>query len=952
MSLLDCVTTAAGGLTSGLPDLSSLTSRLSSFASAFEQTTRLVKLRLAAGSCIPANTLLPHRLTGHEAINEGFRYELEAVSSDADIELKCLLGVPVEVTILTDAGAEHGICGLVTEVSQVGADGGFATYRLVIESALSALRHRRACRVYTATNVRDLTKKILSEHIDGNAVIGASFHVDDRCAAEYVERPFWMQYNESDFDYLKRLWAREGISFVVVPSAESSGDHPQHTLILFDDPMDLDANTCGAARFHRADGTEQKDAITEWKARRFLQSGNVSRASWNHATASMMTATEPTEIQQGENGDALASTLEGYRHHMPLEDGEAGVLDRRTQIRMKALVGKAKHFEGEGTMRTFQTGSWFTLTQHPVHDQDPEQDREFMITSLDTTAVNNLPKDLTEGLPGLPGAAGLSSPSGLGGQLLKQAAKGATKPEPPCANRFTCVRRGIPILPDEIDPPRPGLLSARVVGPENEEVHVDDLHRIKVRFLFTRAEEHPESGAGDTDADSAWVRLSQMWCSQGFGSSFIPRVGDEVLIQFLGHDPDKPLVAGGISNGVKVPTAFTDVSGLPGDKTLSGIRSKMIHGQGGNELILDDTPKELRTRLACDHLASQLNLGYLVKPRCGGASFPLGEGFELKTEAWGALRADKGMLVTTDGGMSDHLENAPLTSQLDSSIGLSKTLSEVSEHHKAHQPAAIKTSQDIKKVLEGTQRQGTGAKARNVAAFSEPVLALSSPTGIVAATPSNQTISAGQDIHATSGKDTNMTVGGRLAMAIKEAWSVFTSNAGLKLIAGESDITLRAHDGELNATADQGMRVIAINGTLELFAKNGITLATPGAKFQVKDGNINIEGVNCNVYASGVNMTAPQTANVDLPKLPKSSIPEQKLNFDLNLFDTPGPQGHPLAHAPWKIAKGPEPFGLDSIEDENLIAEGETDEKGHIPLTPAQEEVLAKVYCTHPSRTW
>ena len=226
------------------------------------------------------------------------------------------------------------------------------------------------------------------------------------------------------------------------------------------------------------------------------------------------------------------------------------------------------------------------------------------------------------------------------------------------------------------------------------------------------------------------------------------------------------------------------------------------------------------------------------------------------------------MLLSTGGGMSDHLENSPLTAQLGSSIDLSKTLSGASENHKAEKLASIQASQDLTKALEATKRQGRGAQAKNVAAYSEPVLALSSPTGIVAATPAHQAISAGQSIHATSGKDTNLAVGGKLVMAIKGMWSVFTSNAGMKLLAGKSGIALRAHDGELNATADQALKVLALNGTLELLARNGITLATPGAKFQIKDGDINIEGQNCNVYTSTVNMTAPQKAEAPLPVLP------------------------------------------------------------------------------------
>ena len=423
----------------------------------------------------------------------------------------------------------------------------------------------------------------------------------------------------------------------------------------------------------------------------------------------------------------------------------------------------------------------------------------------------------------------------------------------------------------------------------------DHLYSIKVRFLFTRGHEHLESGAGDTDADSAWVRLAQMWASQGFGSSFIPRVGDEVLIQFAGHDPDKPVVAGCISNGVKVPTTFSDVSSLPADKTLSGIRSRMFHGTGGNELVLDDTPNDLRARLACDHLASQLNLGYLVKPRCGGASTPLGEGFELKTEAWGALRTAKGMLLTTDSGDTDALENGPLTSQLQQSIELSRTLSDASTQHETDALDTIPTTEGLKKTLEATKRQGTGPKGRNVAAFDRPVLALSSPVGIVSATPSNHALSAGRELHATSGLDTNLAVGGRLVMAIADAWNVFTAKAGMKLLAGKNDITLRAHETQLKATADQSLKLIAIDGTLELAAKNGLTLATPGAKFQLKDGEINIEGKNCNVYTQTVIQLGPKKADAALPALPKGEVYDQY--YTVKDQDT----GEPLANIEYEM---------------------------------------------------
>jgi type VI secretion system secreted protein VgrG len=270
---------AAKGLASGLADPSSL---LASFASAFSQGSQALKLHCSSDAGIPAGTLLPHRLTGHQGINQGLHLELEVVSNDASLELKTLLGVAVQVSIVTDAGSEHELSGLVTEVHQEGSEGGFASYRLVIEDGLSILRLARSARVAMDVDVLDLTDTILQAHLDDNPVLAAAFQVDNRCKASYPDRPFWMQFNETDADYLRRIWAREGISYVVMSAEGSTPDHPQHVLVLFDDPMDLDQNASSTVRFHRSDSTEQADTITGWNGRRTLQSGSVARSAWDH----------------------------------------------------------------------------------------------------------------------------------------------------------------------------------------------------------------------------------------------------------------------------------------------------------------------------------------------------------------------------------------------------------------------------------------------------------------------------------------------------------------------------------------------------------------------------------------------------------------------------------------------------------------------------------------------
>lgn len=446
MSLIGDAMGAAKGLIPGLP--SGLGDLLSSFASAFTQETRLLKLEFGSGSGIAEGRLLPHRLQGWEEINEGFRYELEALSSDSSIPLDSLLGTIARVTILTDTQEEREICGLVTEARQEGSDGGFATYRLVIESGLAVLRHRITSRVFPGGNVHEVTQKILDEHLASNSILASSFALEDRCRGDYAERPFWMQFNESDEAYLKRIWAREGISFALVPSPEGSADHPQHTLVLFDDPLDLDQNPCRSARYHRADGTENRDTVTSWSSCRLLQAGAVNRIGWNHASSSMAAASQESHIEQG----PLASTLEDYLPHLPLEDQTPEAVDKAAQTRMKALEGRMEGFHGEGTVRAFQAGTWFQLEDHPIQDADPTGDQAFVILRLETEAENNLPKDLQSTLSHL---LGLSTP---------QASPSPT--QLPCRNRFDCVRRTSPILPQEHPAPRPGLLSARASGPE------------------------------------------------------------------------------------------------------------------------------------------------------------------------------------------------------------------------------------------------------------------------------------------------------------------------------------------------------------------------------------------------------------------------------------------------------------------------------------------------------
>ena len=636
------------------------------------QTTRLVELHPSADSGIPDSKLLAHRITGYEAINEGFRFEIEVMSSDAFIELKELEAVPTQVTILTASGTKRQINGVITEVRSEGSDGSLALYRLVLEPVTVALKLGRTSRVYLGKTDLEAALLLLNEELQNNSVFSSCLNIDNRCKGTFPTREFIFQCDENKWDFIRRRLAKIGVSFVFAPTQDGSPDFPQHTLILFTNPHDLEENEAGAVRFHRADGTEQTDAITHWYAKRTLQCGKVTRRTWNHNMGSISTTTEDLQSDQGQFGNALASTIEDYRHEAPLEHDDLEAHEAHTVTRSQGKDQRTKAFAGEGSVRDFQVGTTFTLIEHPVHDQDSSQSREFVLTRVELDAQNNLPKTLAEGLRGL-------------SKAFNSVSDGDTKNRDQVyQNRFECIRLGIPILPEEFPGPNPGLQTATVVGPGNEAVHTDQLGRIKVWLHCARGEDHPEAGATGTDKDSFWIRLVQPWSSQGMGGAFLPRTGDEVLLNFLANDPDKPVIVGVLPGGVRPPGCFSDASSLPGDKALSGFRSRALGGLSGNEFLLDDTPQELRARIASDHAATALNLGCIVHPRKNGSAAPKGEGAELRTDASVAIRGGNGVLISADarpGAGGTQLSRDEALGHLSAALELTKTAGDLGGQH-------------------------------------------------------------------------------------------------------------------------------------------------------------------------------------------------------------------------------------------------------------------------------
>ena len=664
------------------------------------------------------NQVFLQRIEGKHQLNDGLHAELICLSTNLHIALKQFIGVQLAVDQVTDSGQLFRMTGIVTEACYGQSDGALTLYKLTLNDATNLWHKRRNSRVFMNKTIVEVTEVLFKEWQEKSPLFAASLSLDlNGLKQSYDVRPFVMQHNESDYDFLTRLWRSEGISWLI-DEAELFVPHfsipiQSQKLRLIDDNSQYQALARRSIRYHRSSATEYQDSITGFVAVRSLQPTAVHLQRW-----------QPDALAQDEGAGSVITThshstsfdsvslgLEQAWHVSPawMQDlkGEDQAtasgnsqLEKQNQILNDRYAFQAKFFKAYSSVRDSQVGYWFNLIDHPEINQHDVVDQEFLIIAKTFYNQNNLPKDLQQQVR----------------QLLKQSRWHALEDEEAerQANELTLIRRQIKITP-EYDPLQHRPIAypqrAKVVGPEGETIYVDEWGRIKVRFLFTRSDDHGHdggAGSNDNDTDSAWVDVLTPWAGEGYGARFLPRIGEVVVIDFFDGNIDRPFVTGRIHEAQRSPTKF-DVKGqLPDTKKLSGIRSQEISGSGFNQLRFDDTTGQISTQLQSSHAATQLNLGNLSHPKEQETSQGRGEGFELRTDAWGAVRAGKGMLISTyvqEQAIADHLEAAQAQSLLSQGYESMKMLSEVAAKQ---QTDALNVINRLPKFIQSLELKTTG----------------------------------------------------------------------------------------------------------------------------------------------------------------------------------------------------------------------------------------------------
>ncbi|MBN3763689.1 type VI secretion system Vgr family protein [Burkholderia sp. Ac-20365] len=780
------------------------------------QGDRLLKLDTLLGS----DVLVPQRVVGNSRVGRHFEFTLDVVSMSSNIELKKLIAQPVTLWIQQSDKSYLPHNGFVHTARRLGSDSTLTSYQIGFASWMHFLKFRRDQRIWQDVSVEEIVSDVFNAHpqAQGRFQFALSRQLPTRS---------YCRQDEYDWNFVHRLLESEGL-YGFWQQAE---DGKSHTLVIADNLSSFKPTSPKTVSFYRAGTNSETDALTQWSGTRTLQSALLTTRTFDYKSPTGVYNPKGTSVPTMPSQGALPAQAEVYEYTGAYTYGEQDRGDQLSRIRVEEWESRAKRFHGVGGMRGIDAGQRFTLSGHPDHDRDAADQREFAVIETVWAIENNLP--VSSDAPVFPhslqqAVAGLRSAPSV---LISDGSQGFYRVDIE-AQRTTVPYRS----PFEHAKPDVQLESAIVVGLQNEEVYTDELNRIKVRFIWDRL------NSGDERA-SCWLRVVQSDSGGGYGGVHLPRVGEEVLVDYVDGDCDRPIVVARVYNGATQPQWHSN--GL-----LSGYRSKEFGGSGYNQMVMDDATEQNRLQLYSSSANSYLHMGYLIAQNGNERGGYLGSGFDLNSDAYGAIRAGQGIYVSTHAksATSQQLDVSEAHTQITNAQSVLDALSQASETHQAE--SFLDGQNALKDFAKATLSSATGASASggNTAgggtgsanAFSEPVMLMASPAGIALSTQQSTHIAANEQINLVAGQSVHVATGKSLIASIAQKLSLFAQNAGMKLFAGQGKVEIQAHDDNIEVTAQKSVKLISATQTIEGVAKQEILLTSGGAYIRLKDGNIEI----------------------------------------------------------------------------------------------------------------
>ena len=475
------------------------------------------------------DVLLLHHFKGTETLGRLYQFECDLRSTKENIDFEALLGQNVSIRLDVSGNRERYFNGYITDFTQGESKEGFATYQATVSPWFWFLQRTNDCRIFQKQNVVEIIQSVFADH---------GYAEYDIClSGNYRNREYTVQYRESDFNFISRLMEEEGIYYYF---EHIDGKHWMVLADAYSSHALIPAYEADSIHYYPPDSTtiRHSDIINGWKQKRTVLSGAVTVNDYDFKHSRSELKNDYNYPQEHSQSDAEVYDYPGkYITH---DEGK-----HYARVRQEELHASYAIVTGAGTAREFSAGGLMKMVKHPRDDQNTE----YLITQV----VHEADQDAF-------------------GSTKKGGTNFVYK------NTFKVIQSLTPFRTESIAriPTVEGPQHAHVVGPENEEIYCDEFGRVKVQFPWDRYGKSNQNS-------SCWIRVSQNWAGGNWGHMAIPRIGQEVIVDFYEGNPDRPIITGRTYNdATKVPYP------LPANKTRMTIKSKTHKGKGYNELRFED----------------------------------------------------------------------------------------------------------------------------------------------------------------------------------------------------------------------------------------------------------------------------------------------------------------------------------------------------------------------------
>ena len=749
--------------------------------------------------------LAVYAFTGIEEANKPYEFTVELLSRNNNLDLTQMLGKTALLTVRDRSGGQRFVHGVIRQMEQLHTANAFTHYRAELVPRLYFLGQTHEQRIYQHQSVEQIIDSVLRRH--GFSVESFAFQLREK----YEEREYCVQY-ESDLHFLDRLCEEEGWTY----SFEHSDSG--HRLIFTDAESGPSISGESLVRFYAESGTLADSAvISRLNLRHRINSNKVTYREWNFTRPN-------TDLQVKENApeweDAptpSSMSLETYMFPHLYQQASKG--ERYAKIQLLRQLAFREWAECTSDIARFLPGHTFILHSHPRLDAN----RKWWVHSV--RHEGKQPMALEHEAP---------DDRGLEYTSTVVILPDTTRFVPELLHKKVRVE---------------GLQSAIVTGPPGEEIFVDQYGRVKVQFHWDRLGRHDEN-------TTCWVRVADTWAGTQFGFIQLPRIGQEVMVEFMEGDPDRPVITGRTYNANNMPPWE-----LPQQRSLSGIQSREIKGAQRNQLLFDDTSGQVQAQLASDYGTTQLNLGYItrVNHREGRRDFR-GEGFELRTDRWGVMRASRGMYISTyprGGAEQNQKAMSEAIRDLEVAVRQHKDTAELAEvSHARDYTDGVQSIVDSLR-LQYEDVKGDGSEHSEL---QQPHLVMASPAGIAMTTPESTHIHSGEHVAITSEQQTTLSSAKSFLVSAKEMVGIFACKLGMRLMAAKGKVEIEAQSDEMTIIADKDMKMFSAHGKVHVSSPKEIFLTAGGSYIRINENGIE-QGTNgeWKVHAANQNMDGPRS---------------------------------------------------------------------------------------------